>query len=155
MSARFRSLEELRAAVGRAVSIAGVQPKPTQAPKRQPRYLNQKCSADGHEFDSKLELTRYRELQEMLRAGTISELRVHTHFALHAPRRNAPPARIGSYEADFDYRWSGELVVEDCKSARTRSTSAYRWKKRHFELEYGIEITEIQRPWRRKRSGTA
>jgi hypothetical protein len=49
---------------------------------------------------------------------------------------------VGHYVADFRYRSGpqGLLVVEDVKGVRT---ALYRWKKKHVEAQYGIQITEI------------
>ncbi len=59
-----------------------------------------------------------------------------------------PDEVIGNYVADFAY-WQVDpgrpilgdsLIVEDAKGVRTE---LYKWKKRHFELEYGLKISEV------------
>lgn len=74
------------------------------------KYGNKRVREDGHTFGSKGEHARYCELKLIQRAGTISELRVHSRFPLDVNGR-----RIGTYEDDFDYRENGKLVIEDTK----------------------------------------
>src|SRR5581483_8810116 len=47
------------------------------------KYRNEPIIENGHKFDSKLEAKRYQHLLELESAGHITELRVHTSFALH------------------------------------------------------------------------
>ena len=42
--------------------------------------------------------------------------------------------------ADFVYIENGRKVVEDAKGVRTQ---LYQWKRRHFEIQYGMPITEV------------
>jgi hypothetical protein len=98
--------------------------------------------SDRQTLDSKMEAGRYRDLKLLEKAGGISELDVHMRFPLHAGTNQTS---IGSYESDFAYfvptNGVGKLrVVEDVKGVKT---PLYRWKKKHFEAQYGIKIIEI------------
>jgi hypothetical protein len=48
---------------------------------------------------------------------------------------------VGSYICDFVYQTvpAGDTIVEDVKGVRT---DLYRWKRKHFEAEYGVTILE-------------
>ena len=97
---------------------------------------------DGIRFHSKREAARYGELKLLERAGEIRSLELQPAFPLMAPVRGVSRLTpIGHYRADFRYRQgpTGILVIEDVKGMRTQ---LYRWKKKHFEQQYGISITE-------------
>jgi len=90
-------------------------------------------------FASKREAHRYRELRLLERSGVITELECQVAFALHAATA-AGPVKVGKYVADFVYIENGRQVVEDAKGVRT---ALYQWKRKHFESEYAISITEV------------
>lgn len=110
---------------------------------------------DGVRFSSKAEAARYQELRLLERAGHIKELELQPKYPIHAcarQRSNGSPHQlllVCHYIADFRYREGpqGVLVVEDVKGMRT---PVYRLKKKLFELQYGIAITETGRPVKRK-----
>lgn len=108
------------------------------------KYNAKRCEIDGFTFDSLMEGARYRELKLLEKFGWISNLSVHPRFALCAITHADHPGRgqwtVGQYEPDFTYQEKGELVVEDVKGVKT---AMYRWKKKHFEIQYGIKIREI------------
>lgn len=98
---------------------------------------------EGLYFDSKRELHRYVLLQELVRAGAITDLRRQVPFEL-APGvsingRRRPPLR---YVADFVYRERGSAIdtIEDVKGV---VTEAYRIK-RHLMTAAGFVIREIR-----------
>jgi len=111
---------------------------------------------EGIRFASKAEARRYAELKLLDKAGDIRNLKLQPRFVLMAPvirgglkdinrgvfERVSP---IGEYRADFSYEeqlgpvW--RLIIEDVKGVRTQM---YIWKKRHFERQYDIEISEIR-----------
>lgn len=107
---------------------------------------------DGHRFDSRKEARHYAELKLREKAGEIRNLQVQPEYDLHAPNPEplALEIRIGAYRADFTYmerdplstrtvsRW--DRVVSDVKGYRT---PLYRWKRKHFEAEYGLTIREV------------
>jgi hypothetical protein len=120
-----------------AVEVAGTP--------KQSKYSNRKVNVDGVMFDSKREAARWMELGQEQRAGLISGLKRQVPFDLTAIARDPGAAatrgfqKIGEYRADFTYTRDGVYVVEDSKGYRT---DVYRWKRKHFSVEYGITILE-------------
>lgn len=103
-------------------------------------------TVDGIRFDSAKEAKRYGELKLLEKAQEIYGLVVQPSYPLevvvaHA-RAEARRHVIGTYRGDFVYYTSdgNDPVVEDVKGFKT---PLYRWKKKHFEAQYGIEIREI------------
>lgn len=109
---------------------------------------------DGIKFASKKEANRYRELRLLEKAGEIWDLELQPKFPLSVPStpgylRGAfrkcidanGTVRLGEYRGDFKYRDKRTIpyVVEDVKGFKT---PLYRWKKKHVEAQYGIEIRE-------------
>lgn len=106
-------------------------------------------TVDGILFASKREAKRYAELKLLERAGEIHRLGLQPGFplAVHRPG-HVLPTKIGEYRGDFVYcecrrgatcEWTRQ-VVEDVKGFQT---PLYKWKKRHVEAQYGIEIREV------------
>lgn len=127
-------------------------------PAKRSKYGNRKTTVDGLTFDSAKEARRWTELMQLLRCGDIRSLKRQPWFALVAPvmeggiedinaARIVGRSAIGEYRADFSYERSDRgyggitwtFVVEDTKGFRT---DIYKWKKRHFEAQYGISILE-------------
>lgn len=106
-------------------------------PAGQSKYGNKPTYVDGIRFMSRKEARRYPVLKEQERKGEITGLELQPRYKLHVGA-----VVIGTYVADFRYVKGGETVVEDVKSAATAKKEMYVWKKRHFEAEYGIRITE-------------
>ncbi len=96
-------------------------------------------------FDSKKEARRYDALVVMLRCGEITDLRIQPEFTLIEAYTTPEGERIRAmrYRADFSYRKNGELIVEDVKSAATR-TRTYLDKRKLMREIHGIEVTEVQ-----------
>ena len=107
---------------------------------RKPKYRNRRVRVGKRTFHSQGEADRWIELLALKRAGEITQLKPQRVFLLHGPEGSV----IGRYYADFTYRVkaTGELIVEDFKGYATR---LFKWKKKHFEDEYGIKITEVKR----------
>ena len=107
---------------------------------------------DGIRFASKAEAARYAELSLLARAGAIRELECQPKYPLYSPTRGSASERVlvGHYIADFRYRSgpTGVLVIEDVKGVRT---AMYQWKRKHFEAQYGLTITEIGRQRKSRR----
>jgi hypothetical protein len=103
------------------------------------KYRAQPVVIDGIRFASKGESTRWHELKLMERAGLIVELDRQRRFRLNAEGGQ----KVGEYVADFTYRQRPgmQFVVEDYKGF---PTPLYLWKRRHFEAQYGIKITEVR-----------
>lgn len=124
--------------------------KPDQQPKpkKRSKYNNQSVEIDGFKFQSKKEGRRYEGLKLLVQAGQISDLRMQVSYVLneavkYAGEKRKTPAM--KYIADFVYTEvaTGQLVVEDVKSAVTRKLRPYRMKKHLLMVIYGIEIREV------------
>lgn len=109
------------------------------------KYGAQPTTIDNIRFASKAEARRYQELKLLEKAGEIRELELQPKFPLFAPGRgNGGPYEcvcVGHYVADFRYLEGKTLQIEDVKGMKT---PLYRWKKKHFEAQYGISITEVR-----------
>ena len=111
------------------------------------KYGAKATVVDGIRFASKAEAKRYGELKLLKKAGKVSDLTLQPRFRLSVIGLWGQAVEIGAYVADFRYFHYGEpdapgvLVIEDVKGMKT---DMYRWKKKHFEAQYGIRITEIR-----------
>lgn len=99
----------------------------TRQPIHRPRekrtkYGNEITYFDGKRFDSKAEAKRYIVLKEMAKSGRIKDLRTQVVFdlvpALEIEGRREKAVR---YVADFVYFKDGKEVIEDVKSAPTKT----------------------------------
>jgi hypothetical protein len=112
------------------------------------KYGAKRTEVDGITFHSKAEARRYQELRLLEKAGEVKELELQPKFPLHVPVKGRANLfqQVAIYIADFRYRRGprGVLVIEDVKSEPTK-TPVYRLKKRMFETQYGLEITEVLR----------
>lgn len=110
---------------------------------RRNKYGNHKCSLGDMKFDSKKERQRYLELEMMLNAGLITNLKRQVPFELlPAFYHEGKKVQGIKYVADFVYDENGQQVIEDVKSDGTRSNQVYRMKKK-WMLSKGLEIKEI------------
>ena len=98
---------------------------------------------DGYYFPSQAEARRYLFLMARLQAGEISDLQVHPRFEIIAAAViDGKRERAIYYEADFQYREAGNIVVEDVKGYRT---PVYRIKRRLFLQQYaGVVFREVE-----------
>lgn len=110
------------------------------------KYRAVRTTIDGVTFASKKEASRYAELKLLERAGEISDLVLQPGYDLEVVGGFVKDdiVVIGRYVADFRYidRRHQAVIVEDVKSPATR-TPIYRWKKKHVEAQYGIQIREV------------
>lgn len=122
-----------------AVAAAPTPPAPS-------KYRNEKVEVNGITHDSGKEAKRWDFLQQLERAGAITDLRRQTSFEL------APAVRLAGeskkkpalrYFADFTYLHAGRMVVEDTKSTPTRKLAAYRIKKHLMKTVLNLDITEV------------
>lgn len=110
----------------RAQQQALAQLKTAQIQKAR-KYRNEPEMAEGIRFDRKKEAGRFRELQAMLQAGLIRELRLQQDFTLQEAYTTPDGRRIRAirYCADFCYerktQTGWEKIVEDVKSRATRT----------------------------------
>lgn len=110
------------------------------------KYRAKACTVDGIRFHSQREAARYLDLRLLEKAGEIKELELQPEFPLYAscelpivPERD--PLKLGVYRGDFRYidARNGEEIVEDVKGFKT---PLYKWKKKHVEAQYGIQVRE-------------
>ena len=101
------------------------------------KYGNIKTvTSDGIKHDSKKEANRWCELNLLLRAGVIQDLKRQVRFEL-LPKQEGE--RAVYYKADFVYLENGKLIVEDTKGCRTEG---YKLKKKMMLYFHGIKIRE-------------
>lgn len=114
--------------------------------KRKHKYSAKPVKADGIQFDSKLEASRYHELKLLEKAGQICELQVHPMYVLRVAA-NADAVTIGHCEFDFAYYEvvepgvRGPIVIEDAKGC---TTPLGKWKLKHFEAQQGTKVRIIK-----------
>ena len=95
---------------------------------------------NGITFDSKREAERWQELNILLRAGVITDLRRQVRYELSTTKKiNGVTVRGCSYVADFVYTQNGHTVVEDAKGFKT---AEYKVKRKWMADKYGILIKE-------------
>ncbi len=140
----MRSLYEKKAN-SQSASLTAPLAKGSQGAKgSQPKYRNERAERNGIKFDSQKQARRYDELMVMLRTGIISDLRLEPQFTLQESYVTETGQRIRAvrYTADFSYRFGGRLVVEDVKSAPTR-TKEYLRNRKFMRAKFGIDIQEV------------
>lgn len=127
-----------------AAGAAAAQQTVKSAAPAQQKYRSQKAERGALRFDSQKEARRYDELMVMLRGGIITDLRLQPQFTLQESYLTEGGERIRAirYTADFSYRFGGKLVVEDVKSAPTR-TKEYLRNRKMMRSKYGIDIQEV------------
>lgn len=110
------------------------------------KYHAVRTTVNGVTFDSKREAARYQVLAAWQKNGDIRKLRRQHSFTLDVVTPNGEIVQIGTYRSDFDYEeaipfggWAWQ--VEDVKGMKT---DLYKWKKRHVEAQFGIQIREIR-----------
>lgn len=120
---------------------------------RRSKYAAVPTTVDGIRFHSKAESRRYVELKLLEKAGEIRKLTLQPRFALccvdwrhlhfHVTTATTGDMAVGEYRADFGYIdvKTDQPVIEDVKGFRT---PLYKWKKKHVEAQYGIQIREIR-----------
>lgn len=114
------STEALRDRINGAMALRGAVR--TQRERGRSKYGNQVTVLDGQRFDSKSEAKRFVQLKAMQDAGQISELKTQVVFELiPAQQIGEKKERAVRYVADFTYMKKGQLVIEDVKSAPTKT----------------------------------
>lgn len=101
------------------------------------KYKNKPTYYKGKKFDSKKEANRYLELSLLEQANQISNLKCQVPYQLKVNE-----VIIGKYICDFEYLEKGKTITEDVKSAVTKKLPLYRWKKKHFQAQFGREVRE-------------
>lgn len=119
-------------------------------PAKASKYHAQPTTIDGIRFMSKSEAARYCELKMLERGGEIIDLRLQPKYDLCCKCGE----KQGRYIADFFYfdNSTKKITVEDVKGA---FTAVYKRKKKHFEKQYGMKITETTMNTKRIRDAFA
>jgi hypothetical protein len=106
------------------------------------KYGAKPKTVDGIRFASTKEATRYQELKLLEKAGEIRNLQLQPRFYLWVPGGDIDHA-LGEYRADFSYteNRNHEVVVEDVKGF---DVPLGKWKRRHAEAQYGIQVRLIR-----------
>jgi hypothetical protein len=103
------------------------------------KYRNRKVEVGGLMFDSAKEARHWGDLCLLERAGKITRLRRQIRYPLVVEGKH-----ICALIADFAYEdEAGALVVEDVKSAYTRTLPVWRIKSKLFAALYGFKIVEV------------
>ena len=108
------------------------------------KYHNRKATYDGEQFDSLTELSRWKELQLLQRAGEIKDLRRQVPYELIPSQsiNGKVVEKVCKYIADFVYTdKSGKTIVEDVKGVKT---AEYIIKRKLMLSVHGIEIYETR-----------
>ena len=128
--------------------------KADDKPKGKGRYGNvNKIEEDGYRFDSKREYLRYLDLKLLVRAGEITDLKVHPKYPITiggvkimvSSNQHNKWDRHLTYEADFQYwTWNKDgdqvSVIEDVKMQSGHRTGIYKIKRALMRaMGYDIE----------------
>lgn len=105
-----------------------------QSKRRGSKYGNTLVEDGGELFHSVGEFRRWRELLALQRAGVVSELERQVEYPICVAGLH-----VCSWFADFRYKQSGKVVVEDFKGFRTE---VYKLKKKFVEAIYKFRIFE-------------
>ena len=100
------------------------------------KYGNKKTVVDGIKFDSIAEAARYGALKLMVSVKMITDLELQKRYKLHVNGE-----LIGTYVADFVYRFCGSSVII-CEDVKGTKTPVYNLKKKLMKAIHGIEIRE-------------
>lgn len=121
------------------------------------KYRAKPTTVAGIRFASKAEATRYGELVLLEKSRQVFKLECQPRYRLCPWVANLSEddvlPELGAYVADFRYclqpfcicAWG--CVVEDVKGFKT---PLYKWKKKHFEAQYRIQVREVTMTGRRR-----
>ena len=100
------------------------------------KYNSVMCYSDGIRFSSKKEMYRYNELQLLVKAGEIGDLKLQVKYPLVVNG-----VKICDYIADFTYTdfRTMHTIVEDVKGKKIQP---YPIKKLLMKAVHGITILE-------------
>ena len=119
--------------------------KALAAPKgkgRFPRAPKDARTWEGIVFDSKREMLRWPKLRFREIAGTIHSLKRQITYRIELDGQH-----FCKYTPDSEYITdTGAVVYEDTKSSGTRKDPAYRLRKKAFEIQYKVKVTEVLKP---------
>lgn len=111
---------------------------------RRSKYRAIPTTVNDIRFASKHEAAHYQKLLALEQAGKISDLQLQVRYPLHAWTPDGRKVKIGNYIPDFVFidNERGELGTQ-IVDAKGYPTPLYSWKKKHFEAEYNVKITEV------------
>lgn len=111
--------------------------------RRAHKYGAKAAEVDGIRFASQKEARRYQELRLLEKAGEITGLILQPTYDLMVISRDLRTNKVGEYRADFTYydKPKQAVVVEDVKGY---DVPLQRWKRRHAEAQYGIDVVLIR-----------
>ena len=107
------------------------------------KYRSRKITIDNQTFDSMKEFGRWKDLQRLLGAGVITDLKRQVKFELIPSQKNEYGKVIErpvTYVADFVYTKNGKQIVEDVKGFKTKE---YVIKRKLMLYVHGIRIHEV------------
>ena len=107
------------------------------------KYHSRKITIDNQTFDSMKEFARWKDLQRLLGAGVITDLKRQVKFELIPSQKNEfgkVIERPVTYVADFVYTKNGKQIVEDVKGFKTKE---YVIKRKLMLYVHGIRIHEV------------
>ena len=107
------------------------------------KYHSRKITIDNQTFDSMKEFGRWKDLQRLLGAGVITDLKRQVKFELIPSQKNEfgkVIERPVTYVADFVYTKNGKQIVEDVKGFKTKE---YVIKRKLMLYVHGIRIHEV------------
>lgn len=110
---------------------------------RPTKYHSRKITIDNQTFDSMKEFGRWKDLQRLLGAGVITDLKRQVKFELIPSQKNEfgkVIERPVTYVADFVYTKNGKQIVEDVKGFKTKE---YVIKRKLMLYVHGIRIHEV------------
>ncbi len=113
--------------------------------KERRKYANEPTVVDGIRFDSRAEAKRHADLQFMVKAGLIRDLKRQVRYVL-VPKQARPSGGIErekAYVADFVYvdGRTGRTIVEDVKGAEP---ALWGWKRALMLHVHGVEVTVVK-----------
>lgn len=107
---------------------------------RRSKYGATRTTVDGFTFDSKAEARYYRYLLTVSTLGNLRDLELQPFWDLHVCG-----VKIGRYIADFRHKYLlGGIWWDVITDVKGFDTPLSRWKRRHAEAEYGIQIEVIR-----------
>lgn len=114
--------------------------------KRKGRYPvapKEQRTMGGKVFASKAQMNRYADLELLQRVGQISDLQMEVPFKVYIKGPDGVDYYFCTYTADHVYREKGELVIEEVKTSGTVKDTAYRLRRKAFELHSGLKVREV------------
>lgn len=173
MGLRYESMADMPAGMRqkyeKKMAVRFFSPKgdgdPYEKKKRQNKYHAEQAAVplkNGKTlvFDSRKEMRRFLELQELQKAGEIRNLRLQVDFTLQEGFTTPDGERVRAirYRADFTYDerdHDREEVAADCgfpceawnngiiEDVKGKKTKEYLMKRKMMQEVYGIKIREV------------